>query len=183
MNPTRTCAVDACDNPAHSRGWCHKHYHRWRTHGDVLYERPTPRERLMKFVDEHPSGCWEWTSHINKWGYGEFYYAGGIKFAHRVSYELHHGPIPSGFQVDHLCRNRSCVNPAHLEAVTQAENILRGTSPTAENARKTHCIRGHELSGYNLYIRKDRPGRRQCRECSRIAKRTGRPVGRPRKVD
>lgn len=93
--------------------------------------------------------------------------------AHRVAYEATVGPIPKGLQVDHLCRNRLCVNPSHLEAVTPAENKRRGFSPPAINARKTHCIHGHELAGANVYYRKDRPGRRQCRECERIRKRKG----------
>ena len=80
------------------------------------------------------------------------------------------GEVPKGLQLDHLCRVRDCVNPYHLEAVTQQENILRGESASAKHARKTHCINGHPLSGDNLYLRPDRGDRagRACRECQRI---------------
>lgn len=84
---------------------------------------------------------------------------------HRKVYELLVGPIPDGMTIDHLCRNRKCCNPDHLEVVTMRENVLRGTGPTAEKYRQTHCIRGHLLSGDNLYITPQ--GRRECRECCR----------------
>jgi hypothetical protein len=78
------------------------------------------------------------------------------------------GPIPEGKQLDHLCRNRACINPEHLEPVTAKENILRGESFSAKNARKTHCIHGHELSGDNLRILKHG---RVCLECRRTKDR------------
>jgi hypothetical protein len=83
--------------------------------------------------------------------------------AHRVSYVLAHGSIPDGLQLDHLCRNKLCVNPTHLEAVTARENTLRGVSVAAVNAKKTHCPRGHELSGSNLLAYRKV---RSCRACS-----------------
>lgn len=82
-----------------------------------------------------------------------------------MSHELHKGPIPEGLVIDHLCRNRGCVNPDHLEAVTQRENILRGEGLAAANARKTHCPKGHPYSGENLYVVPS-SGRRQCRICA-----------------
>jgi len=83
-------------------------------------------------------------------------------------YEALIGPIPEGLVIDHLCRVRNCVNPAHMEPVTNTENVLRGTGPTAVNAQKTHCKHGHPLTPDNLVKRTDR---RECMECRRIRER------------
>ena len=112
-----------------------------------------------------PEGCWPWLGRINAdTGYGECRLLGQPN-AHRVAYIYARGPIPLGLQIDHLCRNRACLNPAHLEVVTQRENILRGTSPSAQHHRQTHCSRGHEFTPENTY--REANGHRRCRPCYR----------------
>jgi hypothetical protein len=119
-----------------------------------------------KYQRGEASECWEWLAARTGTGYGNFY-AGTVEGrkvnrpAHRVAYELALGPIPEGLVLDHLCRNRACVNPAHLEPVTNAENLRRG----ARGRLVTHCPQGHELSGDNLRPRND--GRRGCAACLR----------------
>ncbi len=101
-------------------------------------------DRFWEKVDrDGPDGCWVWTGANNGAGYGQIRIDDRNRYAHRVAYELEVGPIPESLFIDHLCRNRGCVNPAHLEPVTNAENILRGTAPTAVNARKKACPKGH----------------------------------------
>lgn len=116
-------------------------------------------ERFWSKVDKTAT-CWLWTAGKNSGGYGVTYASGRAMVAHRWAYESEVGPIPAGLQLDHLCRVRHCVNPAHLEPVTIRENVLRGVGLSAHNARKTHCPRGHE------YDRQYRDGVRRCRKCA-----------------
>jgi hypothetical protein len=113
--------------------------------------------------------CWSWQSTQTNKGYGEFWLDGGNVGAHRVAYELLVGPIAEGFVIDHLCRNRLCVNPAHLEPVTEEENVRRGDFGSAANARKIECIHGHAFDRENTYISAE--GYRYCRTCRRDAAR------------
>jgi len=117
-----------------------------------------------KYIPEPNSGCWLWIGATTAKGYGSFWANGKSCKAHRWSYRWKFGPIPKGLQIDHLCRVRSCVNPQHLEPVTNAENIKRGETGKHSRAAQTHCIYGHPLSGLNLYVTKQ--GYRQCRACN-----------------
>lgn len=121
-----------------------------------------------KVLVGEPSECWLWKPLGSVNGYGQFTCNGKTRLAHRTSYELAKGEIPAGLTIDHLCRVRNCVNPAHLEAVTRAENLRRAKSwenGASFQREKTHCPYGHPYSGENLRICKD--GKRACRACER----------------
>jgi len=118
---------------------------------------------------ENVGECWEWQGGVLSNGYGRCQSVEYGVLAHRVSYQIFVGPIPAGLTIDHLCRNRRCINPDHLEAVTPRVNVLRGDTIVAANASKTHCPKGHELAGDNLYLAPSR--RRYCRTCQRAAEK------------
>ena len=124
--------------------------------------------RFWRKVRVLPNGCWEWIAFRNRQGYGRFLGSSQKAVsAHRWAYEHLIGPIPNGLTIDHLCRNRSCVNPAHMEAVTIRENTLRSPiAPAAVNARKRYCVRGHPFNAANTGRTPD--GRRYCRLCNRL---------------
>lgn len=110
--------------------------------------------------------CWVWTGAIcGRTGYGNLRLDGKTVLAHRAVYHWLVGEIPIGRDIDHLCRCRSCVNPSHMEPVTERINTIRGEGPTAINARKTHCDYGHPFDDLNTYT--DKRGRRYCKECER----------------
>lgn len=117
-------------------------------------------------VQKDVSGCWLWTGFVDRKGYGVIG-VGGRKLskAHRFSYERFVGPVPDGMQLDHLCRVRNCVNPSHLEPVTNRENVIRGN---AARPAKTHCKNGHPYKE-NLYL--NPRGHRECMKCRTEAAR------------
>lgn len=121
-----------------------------------------PHERFWEKVDTSGE-CWLWTAYLDYKGYGRLHVGDKVILAHRWAYEALVGPIPEGLTVDHLCRVRRCVNPYHLEAVSATENVMRGESLPAQNARKTHCKRGHEFTPENTYSVGEKG--RGCRTC------------------
>ena len=133
----------------------------------------TPQQlaRFWSRVSKMQQGdCWLWQGSLCTKGYARFTAQMTQFQAHRISYMIHHGPIPDGLVCDHLCRVRHCVNPAHLEPVTSAENTRRGDIANvrrAEKAAMTHCKRGHPFSAENVFFHK-KTGKRACRECKRM---------------
>ena len=124
-------------------------------------------ERLLSRVEIDGAGCWNFTGRLT-FGYGQFKIDGKNRKAHRVAYEHLVGPVPNGLCLDHLCRNRACCNPDHLEPVTIQENTLRGQTLQARNASAIACIHGHPFDETNTIIRTN--GNRACRACSLATK-------------
>jgi hypothetical protein len=141
----------------------------------------TESERFWRKVKIAENGCWEWIGTVDSiredgnGGYGRFRLAGGRKAklerAHRWSFIKYVGPIPDGFDLDHLCRNRKCVNPLHLEPKTRRDNALCGNGISAINIKKTKCPQGHPLSGDNIKTIKLPSGAagRRCKLCAQLA--------------
>lgn len=170
MNDTYVCGK--CDGPAWRliRGYlCDKCYTQMQKSPDWKpLRRPTARERLLSHLIIDPSGCLLWDGATTKDGYGTINVRNRTKRVHVFMWELLEGPVPVGLELDHVkangCTNRHCANIAHLEPVTHRENNSRGTSPSAECARKTHCKEGHEFTPSNTHIRPSGGGR-LCRKC------------------
>ena len=163
---TRPCSAMPCDRPAETKvGLCLKHYKRWKRRGTT--HDITTEDRFFSHVEQHGE-CWNWTATRLPAGYGNFAIRRSPVMAHRWAYEFLIAEIPTGLALDHLCRNTSCVNPWHLEPVTDRVNVVvRGTGITAQNARKTHCIHGHPFDLINTYVCPR--GRRLCRACPRAS--------------
>lgn len=161
----RLCEIRGCGRPVRQARMCVRH---WREAGEP--RRISFEERFWSKVEiGRDDGCWVWVGSHNLKGYGyitiQIDRKGVNRLAHRVAYEALVGPIPEGLQIDHLCRAHACINPSHLEPVTQRENLMRGVGITAQNARKNHCKRGHPFDEENTMILPS--GERACRECKR----------------
>jgi hypothetical protein len=174
----RSCSVEGCRKTVWGGQWCAMHASRMYMHGSLTLYRASrdEDERIENYIHHEPNtGCWLWGGFVDKDGYGSAlvknpngHGRGLTRRAHRVVYERCRGPIPEGLTLDHLCKVRCCVNPAHLEPVTMRENVMRGDGITAQNAQKTHCKRGHEFSTANTYVEKS--GGRTCRACRDLHK-------------
>ena len=140
-----------------------------------------PSVRFLAKVRETPAGCTEWIGSKSQAGYGWFSWNSKAVLAHRWIYEAAHGPIPTDRVIDHLCRNRACVNISHLECVSMAENTRRGTLHDLQRAkakRQTHCKRGHELFGENVIV--NAASHRSCKTCQRAKSDAWRILNRAR---
>jgi len=138
--------------------------------GKPRVQKDGTKDMLPVFEDKFvfdASGCWLWTASLDSGGYAQVWTGTHLRRGHREMYRLLHGSIPPGVS-DHLCRVRHCINPDHLEFITNRENILRGTGFSAVHAAKTHCPRGHEYDEENTFMYKTQ---RRCRECKRISDR------------
>lgn len=176
-----TCTVIECESPVRSLGYCNAHLKRLKRYGDPTISRPsTPAaERFAAKVtlsdspDARPGlgPCHTWTAAIGNHGYGVFHPRKGESvLAHRWIYEQTFGPVPEGLVIDHLCRNRQCVNTAHLEPVTNEENLRRGAGYGLRNGMRKECIHGHEYTPENTYVDPTK-GTVRCRACGRARDR------------
>ena len=175
------CSIAECGKKPIARGLCPKHYSRWRNNGDPLvvkldFSRSIEERFWAKVNKDGPipehrpelGKCWVWTAALGS-GYGMFWMDGRQHRAHVVSYTWEYGEIPKWRERDHLCRNRACVRPTHLEAVTHWVNVARGTSPHGVNAAKDRCRNGHLFTDENTRINSQ--GARVCVTCARDAMR------------
>lgn len=169
----RTCTAPDCARPHVARGFCKNHYEHLRRQGDPLVKAKSPEQRFWERVVKGAK-CWEWVGDRGSNGYGRVFRGGRSTGAHRIAWQMTRGPIPDGMELDHLCRNRACVNPDHLEPVTHRENMHRAPWSAPEFQRaKTHCANGHEFAGGNVRVDVAADGRihRVCRPCNTEATR------------
>ena len=126
----------------------------------------TLAEKALSYLVPAPNNCIVWTMRRDKWGYGYVMWEKRPRLVHRVVFEALRGPIPTGLELDHLCRNKSCANPDHLEPVTHAENCRRGNGWSGLHARQTHCKYGHEFTPENTLTNKQNKNGRLCKTCT-----------------
>jgi hypothetical protein len=174
------CTFPGCTDPLYCKGWCIKHYARWRKWGDPAIKRK-PRDYLAALFArvDRTEGCWLWTRSVDTEGYGQISVEGRPTLVHRLAYQLLVGPIPPGHGLDHDCHNadaschggpaclhRRCVRPNHLTPRLIGPNVLGSQHSTAaKHAAKTHCPHGHPYDKANTVI--NSKGSRECRICRR----------------
>ena len=142
-----TCSLDQCEKNRFARGWCVAHYRRWqRKGGPSKPHRPTHGASRFLSKVERGESCWIWANSLSSMGYGRFTLNGKRWLAHRLAFTLHFGPIPDGLDIDHMCHNRACVNPAHLQAVTHKANL---ENQSGAHKGSTSSIRGVSWSKYH----------------------------------
>lgn len=175
------CLIETCGRQSRTRGYCSRHYVRLMEYGDPLggfWIKGTIRERFDHWVPDRPDGeCWSWTGALSNEGYGQLKIESSRKYmpAHRYAYEHFIGPISEDYVIDHLCHtndpacfdatecaHRRCCNPAHMEPVTNSENLSRAHR---SQSAQTHCKWGHEFTAANTYHPPKRPQVRQCNIC------------------
>lgn len=169
------CSIESCGRPLLAKSFCGMHYARNRRWGNPYNVKHGPNVRaetrfFQRFNKNPITGCWDWDTPSKSDGYGTMWVDGKAEKAHRFAYELLAGPIPEGLTIDHLCRNRGCVNPKHLEPVTLLINMRRGDCISTKNAAKTHCPHGHQYNTENTYV--SPRGGRTCRTCKRLRSNT-----------
>lgn len=167
----KACSVDDCEKPAKAKGMCIMHYKRVRNHGTTeRLDRKIPKAELFERYVTRTDGCWEWNGPVTTHGYTGL---GRHGLGHRWSYEQQNGEIPESLVIDHLCRNKTCTNPDHLEAVTNQENLARGLGYRLMNGMDDKCVHGHLYTEENTYT--DPQGGIRCRSCQREAEKRRTP--------
>lgn len=164
---TPQCKVPGCTKEAGTRGLCTMHYSRNRREalGVARPERYQVVDPLAKILSNIDVGfCWEWNRKLNNRGYGVTNVNKKRWYVHRLMWTLMVGPIPDGMEIDHMCRNRACCNPEHLDLVTGQVNTLRGVSPASSHAKRDECSYGHEYTAETMHVVR---GARRCRICER----------------
>jgi hypothetical protein len=165
----KPCSIENCENLTHGRGWCKKHHQQWRKTGNPIPNimRTGDDFARVNYNLDKSGDCWVWKRRPNDKGYGRTWIKGVQTYVHRYMYEQLVGKIPTGLELDHLCRNRACANPSHLEPVTHSINVSRGLIVTKKLSR-TSCGNRHELTDDNTYIWKDYKMCRKCRHINKI---------------
>jgi hypothetical protein len=163
---TKVCVFPGCGKLVVAKSHCAKHWHQFAKENPDKINRWTPAiDRWKQRYVVEPNGCWRWTACLGSAGYGQISDRGKTHHAHRFGY-IHFKGDPGEKHLDHLCRNRWCVNPDHLEPVTLMENLLRGDRTHLKKKKfKTHCKRGHPLEEGNLYYTAE--GKRFCKTCAK----------------